>query len=389
MKKLFLLLLFCAALFFEFSCNKTDSPLQPNLPSSIKAKDLGQSPTPVPTYLGVSECLDGEPGIVNNTCSGLFTLQGGPWNGSTFSSVWYSYHFTIPPQAIGPFTYSLCFQGPASTVEWNGHTLYLPQDAGTNSYAAINSPNSPFSYGDNSVSIYVYDSSSVQINLCYSYQAQPTFTPTNTAGSLTATPTSTPTFTSTFSPTSTPTVTSTPTCPGAGYVNQNIVAYSQFDPRWQATPMDHCIPTPTDRHTIRNDGCFMTCFSMFSGENPGQFDETMTANGRIDSRTGNFNYIGAASDMGLEVSGTIIQADQNDVGLALGRDSYVIAALQHSNGREHYVLVTGVGINPRTNACDFRINDPAGNHQFLSDYEVDSSNHGATLDMVVEINSKN
>jgi hypothetical protein len=158
--------------------------------------------------------------------------------------------------------------------------------------------------------------------------------------------------------------------------------------------MDHCVPGPVtllngkvffDPHTIHSDGCFMTNFAMFSGQDPGQYDATATTNGRINSLDGNFDYVNAAGDMGLAVTGTVTGATTNDLANSLSRDRYAIAALQHDNGREHYVLVTGAAINPRTHECDFTIYDPAGHFGYLSDYEAATGSRHAVLDMITDI----
>jgi hypothetical protein len=178
-------------------------------------------------------------------------------------------------------------------------------------------------------------------------------------------------------PTSTPTPSPTPTCPG-GNIRATVTAYTQFDPRWLTTPMDHDVPGPVttsthkvfiDQHTIQTDGCFMTCLAMLAGQTPPSVDDTLTANNRI-SRTGNLDPQAAANDLGFTINGTIVDATDDDVTLTLENNDFVIAVLNH-NGRQHYVVVTGGEFNTVTGKCDFAIKDPGSSrHVFLSDYDL-------------------
>jgi hypothetical protein len=361
--------------------------------------------------------------VSNGTCSGVYDLNNPPTTGclagvplhlgNNTLTVTDQYLSGTQSQCPGT-TYSLCYSyfgsapsptatpsntptntptgtlSPSATPTLTNSPTTTPTDTQTQTQTTTPTDTlTPTTSPTPSESITTTPSASPSASITPSVSTTPSTSETpNQSKTPQTTPSGTP------NQTATPGVSPTPTCPGSSYVGQNITAYSQFDPRWQGDPMDHCTPGPVtlsggsvfnDPHTIHSDGCFMTDFSMFSGQNPAQYDSTATANGRINQQTGNFDYTMAANDLGMTVTGTVTGATTDDLANSLSQDRYAIAALQHDNGREHYVLVTGAAVNPRTHQCDFNIVDPAGHFNFLSDYEAVSGSRHAVLDMITDI----
>ncbi len=208
--------------------------------------------------------------------------------------------------------------------------------------------------------------------------------------SLSQNTTPTPQATNTFTPapTNTPTATATPTCPGGNY-SATVVPYTQFDARWASLKMPTGNTTlgpnklssgKLDPHTIKSDGCLLTCLAMLSSEyDPGSADVKASGVSHI-FLSGNLNDPSkVANDLSLNIDSSY-SADITMVPAALSSGSnYVIAEVAHG-GRTHFVVVTGVAFNPTTHQCDYTIADPGvAQNKYLSQY---------TVNLLVQVSNK-
>ena len=123
-----------------------------------------------------------------------------------------------------------------------------------------------------------------------------------------------------------------------------------------------------DPHTIKSDGCYMTCLGMIAGIDPATADTVMSNNNHI-FLNGSLKA-GAPSDVGLNVDSSY-SATVANVPAALASSNAVLAVVNHG-GRTHYVVITGTAYNPATGQCDYTIADPGTSSpgKYLSQYQL-------------------
>jgi|SRR5579863_2462878 len=131
--------------------------------------------------------------------------------------------------------------------------------------------------------------------------------------------------------------------------------------------------------TIQAKGCFMTCIGMLGGLDPEAMDVLLSRYNGFTVNTNNtpdLKVDTAALVAGLQYAGPVPYS-QDEILKQFNQGNDVVINMTHTYTRKsdgktitgpHYVVVTGVGINPITHQCDFTVDDPGGRLQYLSSF---------------------
>ena len=190
-------------------------------------------------------------------------------------------------------------------------------------------------------------------------------TPTATPSAVTDTPTisATPTTTGTVSPTATATVTYTSThdCPAISY-SVDHTDYSQGNPTWAQMLLDH------STKTIGSKGCFLTCFSILSGQPPNVLDQTFTNSDPVAlNDVGDFDSVRGAIILGWHALDRLPYSE-DVLSQTLQGSSPPRVVVEVQNGpHHHFVVVTGQEWDPATGRCRFTISDPGHSERIYLD----------------------
>ncbi len=142
-----------------------------------------------------------------------------------------------------------------------------------------------------------------------------------------------------------------------------------------------------NRQTIKQAGCLLTCFAMLAEMNPYEMNRRFALRGFLGTQdipdeeegldVGELNFEAARQLLGWRYTvnhdayqDTAENRKQLKDELCLHPSRKAIAKVRSigSSTRSHFVVITGVGRNPATGQCDFRIADPGAGHEFLGTY---------------------
>lgn len=170
-------------------------------------------------------------------------------------------------------------------------------------------------------------------------------------------------------------------CGTCAATSGQIVRQVQTPGSWAGVHLDCAKKTDCTSRTIGEAGCQLTCWAMIltaagTPRNPNDVNNLLNATHHI-SPQGDVDLGIAAGDFGFQAHE--IDNDENSImenGLCGG--SYVIAQVtgwivhpskpnHHVNDpiANHYVVISGIGLNSDTDQCDYKIADPGFENQFL------------------------